>query len=154
MPLLLIPLVLAALMWGAVLAFDAMATCLGSTTAIGLAAVAAVLLVAVIALWLRRYREIAPNAHDDGWTHVVQRTWGHLRVSTTKGLLWLSQNGADGRYTLTDLDACRTEIRDGRWYLIVAVRDADHAEWTLPMQSKRDALRWARVLTLAKLQRL
>ncbi|AOK32513.1 MULTISPECIES: hypothetical protein [Burkholderia] len=154
MPLLLIPLVLAALMWGAVLAFDAMATWLGSTTAIGLAAVAAVLLVAAIAFWVRRYREIAPNAHDDGWTHVVQRTWGYLRVSTTKGLLWLSQNGVNGRYTLSDLGACRVEIRDERWYLIVAVRDAEHAEWTLPMRSKRDALRWARVLTLAKQQRL
>ncbi len=79
---------------------------------------------------------------------------GDLRVSATKGLLWLSQDGADGRYTLTDLSGCRAEALDGRWYLIVAVRDDRRAEWKLPMDDKRDALRWERVLTLAKRQRL
>ncbi|MBF3912611.1 signal peptide protein, partial [Burkholderia pseudomallei] len=33
-------------------------------------------------------------------------------------------------------------------------RDDRRAEWKLPMDDKRDALRWARVLTLAKRQRL
>ncbi len=43
---------------------------------------------------------------------------------------------------------------DGRWYLIVKVREKVRAEWKLPMSNKRDADRWTRILTLAQAQRL
>jgi len=36
----------------------------------------------------------------------------------------------------------------------VQVRDVARGEWALPMMDKRDAQRWARVLTLAKQHRL
>ncbi|AGK51011.1 putative signal peptide transmembrane protein [Burkholderia thailandensis MSMB121] len=154
MPIFVVLFAFVALIWGAVHTFHAIAARFGDAVAIGAAAVAADATAAVIARWVRRRRDVAPNAREDGWTHVLQRAWGDLRVSATKGLLWLSQDGADGRYTLTDLSGCRAQALDGRWYLVVAVRDERRAEWTLPMDGKRDALRWERVLTLAKRQRL
>ncbi|WP_038787685.1 hypothetical protein [Burkholderia pseudomallei] len=154
MPIFVVLFALAALIWGAIHMFEAIAARFGDAVAIGATTVAAVAIAAAIARSVRRRRDIAPNAREDGWTHVLQRAWGDLRISATKGLLWLSQDGADGRYTLTDLSGCRAETLDGRWYLVVAVRDDRRAEWKLPMDDKRDALRWARVLTLAKRQRL
>ncbi|WP_201319631.1 hypothetical protein, partial [Burkholderia sp. E168m30] len=114
----------------------------------------AALLIALIAWWLKRRRDIAPNTKEAGWTHIVHRAWGELRVSTTQGLLWLSHDSADGRYTLSQLDGCEAAPIDGRWHLVVRVRDAVRGEWKLPMMDKRDAQRWARVLTLAKDNRL
>ncbi|KVD88337.1 signal peptide protein [Burkholderia sp. ABCPW 14] len=154
MPILVVLFALVALIWGAVYTFHAIAARFGDAVAIGAAVVAVAVTAAAVARWVRRRRDVAPNTREDGWTHVLRRAWGDLRVSATKGLLWLSQDGADGRYTLTDLSGCRAEALDGRWYLVVAVRDDRRAEWKLPMDDKRDALRWERVLTLAKRQRL
>ncbi|KGR93611.1 hypothetical protein [Burkholderia sp. ABCPW 111] len=154
MPIFIVLFALAALIWGAVYTFHAIAARFGDAMAIGAAVVAIAAIAAAVAHWARRRRDVAPNAREDGWTHVLQRAWGDLRISATKGLLWLSQDGDAGRYTLTDLSGCRAQTLDGRWYLVVAVRDERRAEWKLPMDDKRDAQRWARVLTLAKRQRL
>lgn len=81
-------------------------------------------LFALVAWWLKRRRDIAPNTKEQGWTHVVHRAWGELRVSATQGLLWLSHDGADGRYTLSQLDGCAAAPIGGRWHLVVQVRDA------------------------------
>ncbi|WP_323119209.1 signal peptide protein [Burkholderia alba] len=154
MPILIVFLILAALIWGAVYAFHSIAARFGEAAAIGAAVVAAAVVIALIAWWLRRRRDIAPNTREDGWTHLLRHGWGELRVSATKGLLWVSQDGAEGRYTLTDLNGCAAEAANDAWYLVVKVRDAHRAEWKLPMTGKRDAQRWERVLTLAKAQRL
>ncbi|AIV53722.1 putative signal peptide transmembrane domain protein [Burkholderia pseudomallei MSHR1153] len=98
MPIFVVLFALAALIWGAIHMFEAIAARFGDAVAIGAATVAAVAIAAAIARSVRRRLDIAPNAREDGWTHVLQRAWGDLRISATKGLLWLSQDGADGRY--------------------------------------------------------
>lgn len=154
MPIFIALFALIALAWGAVHTFHLIAARFGETVAVSVAALAAALLIALVAWRIKRHRDIAPNTKEDGWTHVVHRAWGELRLSATKGLLWLSHDGADGRYTLSQLDACQATPIGGRWHLVVRVRDGARDKWTLPMMDKRDAQRWARVLTLAKEQRL
>ncbi|MBR8311610.1 signal peptide protein [Burkholderia dolosa] len=154
MPIFVALFALIAVGWGAVHLFHAIAAQFGRPIAIAAAVLAAALLVALVARWIKRRRDIAPNTRDAGWTHVVQRAWGELRVSATKGLLWLSHDGADGRYTLSQLDGCEAVPIGGRWHLVVRVRDPARGEWKLPMTDKRDAQRWARVLMLAKDNRL
>ncbi|MCM3016402.1 hypothetical protein M3570_22330, partial [Bacillus subtilis] len=99
MPIFIALFALIALGWGAVHLFHVIAAQFGQPVAIAAAVLAAALLVALIAWWLKRRRDIAPNTKEEGWTHVVHRAWGELRVSATQGLLWLSHDGADGRYT-------------------------------------------------------
>lgn len=154
MPIFLALFALIALGWGAVHLFHVIAAQFGQPVAIAAAVLAAVAVIALIAWWLKRRRDIAPNTREPGWTHIEQRGWGELRVSATQGLLWLSHDGADGRYTLSQLDGCDAEPSGGRWYLVVRVRDGVRSEWKLPMMDRRDARRWARVLMLAKEHRL
>ncbi|WP_049017924.1 hypothetical protein, partial [Burkholderia multivorans] len=138
----------------AVHTFHVIAAQFGRPIAIAAAVLAAALLFALIAWWIKRRRDVAPNTKEQGWTHTMHRAWGELRVSATQGLLWLSHDGADGRYTLSQLDGCEAAPIDGRWHLVVRVHDGACGEWKLPMMDKRDAQRWARVLTLAKDNRL
>lgn len=154
MPIFIALFALIAVGWGAVHLFHVIAAQFGQPVAIAAALLAAAILIALIAWWIKRRRDIAPNAKEQGWTHVVHREWGDVRVSATQGLLWLSHDGADGRYTLSQLDGCEAEPIDGRWHLVVRVRDAARGEWKLPMMDKHDARRWARVLMLARDSRL
>lgn len=109
MPIFLALFALIALGWGAVHLFHVIAAQFGQPVAIAAAVLAAVAVIALIAWWLKRRRDIAPNTREPGWTHIEQRGWGELRVSATQGLLWLSHDGADGRYTLSQLDGCDAE---------------------------------------------
>ncbi|WP_179402848.1 hypothetical protein [Burkholderia guangdongensis] len=154
MPIFIVLFALIALGWGAVQTFHAIAARFGEPVAVTAAVLAAAIVIALVAWWIKRVRDVAPNTKEEGWTHVAHRAWGELRVSATQGLLWLSHDGTDGRYTLSQLNGCDAETIGGRWHLVVRVRDAARGEWTLPMTNKRDAQRWARVLTLAKAQRL
>ncbi|MBN3817659.1 signal peptide protein [Paraburkholderia sp. Se-20369] len=154
MPIFIVLFALIALVWGAVHTYHVIAAQFGPPVAVAAAVLAGALTIALAAWWLKRRRDIAPNTTEQGWTHIVHRAWGELRVSATQGLLWLSHDGADGRYTLSQLDGCQTAPIGGRWHLVVQVRDAARAEWKLPMMNKRDAQRWARVLMLAKDNRL
>lgn len=66
MPIFVVLFAIAALIWGAVHMFHAIAARFGNAVAIGAAAVAAVAIAAAIARWVRRRRDIAPNAREDG----------------------------------------------------------------------------------------
>ena len=154
MPILIALLVLAALVAGAIYVFDAIAQRFGEPVAITAAVLAAIVLIALVAWWLQRRREIAPNTREDGWTHLLRGTWGEMRLSTTRGLLWLTQDGVEDRHTLSDLQGTTVDSDGSHWFLVIRLDRAQRAEWRLPMQNRRDALRWARVLTLAQAHRL
>ena len=100
MPIFIALFALIALGWGAVHLFRVIAAQFGQPVAIAAAMLAAAILIALVAWWIKRRRDIAPNTKEEGWTHVVHRAWGELRVSATQGLLWLSHDGADGRYAV------------------------------------------------------
>ncbi|MDJ1166948.1 signal peptide protein [Burkholderia gladioli pv. gladioli] len=150
MPILIVLFVLAALVWGAVAAFHALAAQFGTGAAIAAAVVAAALLAFAVSAWLRSRREIAPNTREGGWTHVMRQGTASLQLSSTQGLLWMSLDGVEGRYTLTDIVDCQARQVGGQWCLVVTVRDARQPEWQLPMASQREARRWARVVTLGR----
>jgi hypothetical protein len=154
MPIVIALLVLVALIVGAVYAFDFLESHFGEPVAVGISIVVLLIVVALVVRWVQRRREIASNSKDGNWTHVLVQSWGGIRLSATKGLLWLSLDGAQGEYILTDLTDCTADEVDGRWYVRLTVRDKRRADWQLPMSSKQEAGRWARILTLARTQQL
>ncbi|MCR1768348.1 hypothetical protein B7760_05207 [Burkholderia glumae] len=154
MPILLALFMLAALAWGAIVAFRDAAAQFGVGIATALAAAAAALLAAALAAWARRRREIAPNTREGGWTHGMRHGSAALKLSSTQGLLWLSRDGRDVPLTLSEVGACEARCVDRHWCLVVGFRDASRAAWTLPMPDRRAARRWARVVTLGRAGRL
>ncbi|WP_322102024.1 hypothetical protein [Paraburkholderia sp. J41] len=154
MPILVLLLAFAALVYGAIRAFDAIAAWFGTAVALGAAVAAIALLVALAAWWWRRRREVAPNLGGQGdWTHRVAGEWGEARLAAGKRLVDMTVNGAHGAYIFADLRGARADSAGG-WHVALSVADAKHPQWRLPMPNEREAKRWARIFSLAVAQRL
>jgi len=154
MPILVIPLALIALAYGAVRAFDAVALRYGSDIATGVAALVLALLASVVAHFVQRRREIAPNFRDGDWTHRFAGDWGELRLAAGKRLCDVRVGAAHGSYIFADLNRAEVRHEAGGWRVALDVADRKHPRWLLPARSEREARRWARILTLAIAQKL
>jgi len=154
MPIVVGLLVLVALIYGAVQAFHALSAQFGFGVAVGVAVVVAALVLAAIAYWLRRRKEVAANIRDGDWSHELKGEWGVVRLSAGKRLCDLQVNGERGSYIFADLQTAQP-VREGeRWQVALNAKDAAHPVWHLPMKSEREARQWARIFTLANAQKL
>ncbi|HEV3430984.1 MAG TPA: hypothetical protein VG320_24155 [Paraburkholderia sp.] len=155
MPIFVLLFVFAALIYGAVWSYHAIAAQFGAAVAIGAAVVAAAVVVALIAYWLRRRRDVAPNLHGEGdWTHRVAGAWGEARLAAGKRLCNIKLGEQHGAYIFADLQGATPERDANGWHVALRVADARQPLWPLPMPSEREAKRWARVFTLAIAQKL
>ncbi|WP_322049007.1 hypothetical protein [Paraburkholderia sp. J67] len=155
MPIFVLLFAFAALIYGAVWSYHAIAAHFGTGVAIGAAVVAAALVIALIARWLQRRRDIAPNLHGEGnWTHRVAGAWGEARLAAGKRLCELTQGAQHGAYIFADLQGAQPARDANGWHVELRVSDAAKPLWQLPMPSEREAKRWARIFTLAIAQKL
>ena len=154
MPIVVGLAVLAALVYGAVWSFDALLAHFGLGVAVGVALAAAALVVAAVAYWLRRRREVAPNIHDGDWTHELKAEWGGVRLAAGKRLCRVEVRGAQGDYIFADLLGADVESVGAQWQLALKVRDAKCPLWKLPMRGEGQAKQWKRIFGLAVEQRL
>lgn len=155
MPILVVLFAFAALVYGAYWSFNAIAAQFGLGVAVGAAVLAAALFVALVAWWWRRRRDIAPNLRGEGeWTHRVAGAWGEARLAAGKRLCEVTQGGAHGAYIFADLQGAQPGRDANGWHVALRVADPKRTLWQLPMQSEREAKRWARIFTLAIAQNL
>lgn len=155
MPILVLFFAFAALVYGAYWSFNAIESYFGTGVAVGAAVIAAALFVVLVAWWWRRRRDIAPNVRGQGdWTHRVAGGWGEARLAADKRLCEVTQDGARAAYIFADLQGAQA-ARDAKgWHVALRVADPKRPLWELPMQSEREAKRWARIFTLAIAQDL
>ncbi|NIE65090.1 hypothetical protein [Burkholderia sp. Ax-1719] len=155
MPIFVLLFALAALVYGALRAYQSIAAHFGTGVAIGAAVVAALIVIALIAYWLQRRRDIAPNLRGEGnWTHRVSGAWGEARLAAGKRLCDITQGAEHGAYIFADLQSAQCERDASGWHVALRVSDARKPLWQLPMPSEREAKRWARIFTLAIAQKL
>jgi hypothetical protein len=158
MPIIVALVVLVAVIYGAVWSFHVLSAAYGVSVAIG-AAVFAVLVVVSIAVyfWLR-WKEVAPNVHDGDWTHELKRDWGGVRLAAAKRLCEVRVGGQVGMYIFADLHGARMEAAGaatpGAWQVALNVKDTTQPRWNLPMQDRREAHKWCRILEKAAAQTL
>ncbi|MDR3095905.1 MAG: hypothetical protein LBV73_02400 [Paraburkholderia sp.] len=155
MPILVLLLVFGALVYGAVWSFQALATRFGADVAIGVAAVLLAALATLLANWLQRRREVAPNLRGEGdWTHRVAGAWGEARLAAGKRLCEVTLGETRGAYIFADLRGAQPTHDASGWQVALSVADAGRPLWHLPMSSEREAKRWARIFMLAVAQKL
>ncbi|WP_433703814.1 hypothetical protein [Paraburkholderia sacchari] len=155
MPVLVLLLAFAALVYGAVWSFQAVAARLGADVAIGASAVVVAALATLVANWLKRRREVAPNLRGEGdWTHRVAGAWGEARLAAGKRLCEVKLGETCGAYIFADLQGAQPARDASGWQVELRVADAGRPLWSLPMPSEREAKRWARIFTLAIAQKL
>ncbi|WP_153100095.1 hypothetical protein [Paraburkholderia hayleyella] len=154
MPILLLLVVLAALAYGALWSFETLAAQFGLALAVGVAVLAAaLLLLGAIGFW-RRQRAVAPNVHDGNWTHALSGPWGELRFAADKRLCKVKLAGDEGAYIFADLRGAAIEREGEGWRVELQVNDAARPVWRLPVKGKRQARQWQRIIRLAVAQRL
>jgi hypothetical protein len=161
MPIIVALVVLVAVIYGAFWSFHALSAAFGVSVAI-VAAVIAALAVASIAMyfWLR-WKEVAPNVRDGDWTHELKRDWGGVRLAAAKRLCEVRVGGQVGMYIFADLHGARmeaagagTSATSGAWHVALNVKDSTQPRWNLPMQDRREAHKWSRILEKAAAQTL
>ncbi|WP_233829334.1 hypothetical protein [Paraburkholderia sp. ZP32-5] len=154
MPILVALIALIALVYGAVRAFYALQVAFGPAVAIGVAVLAALLLIGALAYWWQRRREVAPNVRDGDWTHELTGSWGSVRLAAAKRLCEIRVGEQQGAYIFADLLGAETRSRDGKAWLALKVKDARQGEWLVPMSGERQARQWQRIFSLAVEQKL
>ncbi|WP_153075470.1 hypothetical protein [Paraburkholderia bonniea] len=154
MPILVLLMVAAALVYGAVQAFAAISWWFGSGVAVAAALLVLGLLLAGLTWLWQRQREIAPNVRDGDWTHRLSAPWGEISLAAGKRLCKVQLNDARGAYIFADLQEATVEHGGQGWQVMLQVHDAARTVWRLPMSGKRQAHQWQRILTLAMAQRL
>lgn len=158
MPIIVALVVLVAVIYGAFWSFHALSAAFGVSVAIGAAVIAALAVVSIAVYFWLRWKEVAPNVHDGDWTHELKREWGGVRLAAAKRLCEVRVGGQVGMYIFADLHGARMEPgtsgTTGAWQVALNVKDSTQPRWNLPMQDRREAHKWCRILEKAAAQTL
>ncbi|SEC63968.1 hypothetical protein SAMN02787142_1709 [Burkholderia sp. WP9] len=154
MPIIVALMALVALVYGAVRAFYALQAAFGLAVALGVAALAVFLVMAALAYWWRRRKEVAPNVRNGDWTHELLGSWGSVRLAAGKRLCEIRLGEQHGAYIFADLLEAEAQGREAQAQVALKVKDAAREVWVLPMSSERQARQWQRIFLLAREQKL
>lgn len=155
MPIIVALVVLVAVIYGAVWSFHALSAAFGVGVAIGAAVVAVLIVLGIATYFWLRWKEVAPNARDGDWTHELKRDWGGVRLAAAKRLCEVRVREQAGMYIFADLRGARMESAGSdAWHVTLDVKDPKQPQWILPMQDRREAHKWGRILEKAAEQKL
>jgi hypothetical protein len=154
MPILVVLFALGAVVYGAVRAFYALQAGFGLGVAVGVAVLVGLIVVAAVAVWWRRRRDVAANVRDGDWTHLLQGDWGSVRLAAGKRLCEIRLGDQVGAYIFADLLGAEVQAQGGQSQVALNVKDPKHQVWVLPMAGERQARQWKRILLLAVEQKL
>ncbi|MDB5835699.1 MAG: hypothetical protein JWR14_5529 [Caballeronia sp.] len=161
MPIIVALVVLVAVIYGAFWSFHALSAAFGVSVAVGAAVIAALVVVSIAVYFWLRWKEVAPNVHDGDWTHELKRDWGGVRLAAAKRLCEVRVGGQVGMYIFADLHGARMEPgapggsgAASVWQVALNVKDTTQPRWNLPMQDRREAHKWSRILEKAAAQTL
>ncbi|AOY94653.1 hypothetical protein BKK79_22360 [Cupriavidus sp. USMAA2-4] len=155
MPIILLVLaMLGALVYGAVRLYLTVASAFGTLAGAGAVLAAAALLAALVAGLVRRYRSIHGTTVKGERILTLEGPWGSVRVDAEHkhGLLTLHE--ARSRFIFADIAGAEPGGADGKWSLALRLEHNARPLWQIPMASRKEALRWARIFTLAAAQKL
>jgi len=143
-----------ALIYGAVRLYIVVAAAFGPLAGTSAVLLAIALLVALIASVVRRYRRIHGTTVNGERILLLDGAWGSLRVDAEHkhGLLTLHE--ARSRFIFADIAGAEPASEDGAWTLALRLEHNAQPLWRIPMPSRKEARRWAKIFTLAAAQKL
>ncbi|WP_059411305.1 hypothetical protein [Cupriavidus basilensis] len=155
MPFILAGLALiGALIYGAVRLYATVAALSGPLAGAAAVAAGAALLAALAAGLLRRYRAIHGRKVDGERIVAVAGSWGSLRIEADNKRGYLDLGGQQAKFLFADIAGAAAADNGGTWMLGLALEHNAQARWDIPMASRKEALRWEKIIGLAAAQRL
>lgn len=154
MPLLLLPLLLIALILGAVWLYSQVASLFGAFA--GFSAVVAVIaaLTALVAWQLRRYRAIHGRAAGGRRVLSTEGAWGALHLNANGKTGSLALHGNTAQFIFADIVQAPAVLEDDGWSIHLALRHQARAKWVIPMHGRKQARQWEKILSYAASQKL
>ncbi|CAM4138092.1 hypothetical protein [Bordetella muralis] len=154
MPIVLAFIVLAALIYGAVALYMVTAARFGWLAGVGADLLAVVVIVAVIAAFVHRYRTIHGKTVDGKRIVSLKESWGEIHLDAKAKRGSLTVEGSRAQFIFTDIASAHALKRAGSWMLALHLDHNAQGDWEIPMHDHKQAHRWAKIFTLAAEQNL
>ncbi|SDP06879.1 hypothetical protein SAMN04488595_104151 [Ralstonia sp. 25mfcol4.1] len=146
--------ILAAFVYGLVRLYQLVTAASGTLAGAAADILILAILAALCVAWLRRYRAIHGRRVKGERILALHGDWGSLKVDAERKNCALEMNGQRQVLIFADIEAARPEARQGRWYVVVALRHGKPAEWVIPVANRDAADLWAKIFRLAAVQKL
>ncbi|MGO4325500.1 hypothetical protein AB4Z48_06725 [Cupriavidus sp. 2TAF22] len=143
-----------ALIYGAVRLYAAVAAMYGSLAGTAAVATGVALLAALAASLLRRYRAIHGKKINGERVVSLAGPWGSIRIDAENKRGYLDLGGRQAKFLFADIAGAKAADIGGRWTVGLALEHHAQASWELPMASRKEALRWEKIIGLAAAQQL
>lgn len=154
MPLLLIPIIIAAIAFG----FFKLYITVAGGYGIAVALVAIVLLIAIalaaIAYFVYRHRLIHGKSTDGQRILSLRGSWGQLSLDAIGKQGALSMNNQNTQFIFADIARVARTNNAGQQALELHLQHASQAQWLIPMAGTKQTRRWEHILKLAAQQKL
>ena len=154
MPIVLLFIAFAAIIYGAVALYMAAAERFGWLAGVGADVLAVAVIVAVIALFVRRYRTVHGKTANGKRVLSLTTAEGEIHLDANEKRGTLTANGSHAQFIFTDIRRVQAVSRDGRWLLALHLEHNAQGDWEVPMEDRKQAQRWAKILSLAAEQNL
>ena len=153
MPLLLIPLVIAAMLFGAYRLYAEVADRFGAMVGTGAVILAVAILIGLVIGLIARHRYYHGKLQAGRRLLDVSGEWGELTLNANDKHGRLQLNQQEVRFIFADIAAAScTDAPEAS--VLLQLRHAAQDTWRIPMANRRQAKRWARILSLAASQQL
>lgn len=143
-----------ALIYGAVRLYATVATAYGAIAGTTAVVFCAALLAAFVASLVRRYRAIHGVKIKGERILSLEGAWGAMRVDPERKRGALDVDGQQAKFIFADIASANALQNGGEWRLELRLEHNARGSWHIPMASRKEALRWARIFELAAVQEL
>ncbi len=142
------------LVYGAARLYLQVASAYGAVAGGAAVLVAAGLLAALVLTLVRRHRAFHGVNVKGQRVVSLSGSWGQVAVDAEQKRGTLSLHGQNARFLFADIAGADAVEREGAWTLALRLKHQTQAEWPIPMRSRQEAKRWARIFALAAAQEL
>ncbi|MFJ1254588.1 hypothetical protein [Cupriavidus sp. CuC1] len=145
---------IAALIYGAVRLYATVAAAYGAIAGTAAVAFCAALLAVFVASLVRRYRAIHGVKIKGERILSLEGAWGTMRVDPERKRGVLDVGGQQAKFIFADIAGASALENGGKWMLALRLEHNAQGSWHIPMASRKEALRWAKIFDLAAVQKL
>ena len=153
MPLLLIPLLIAALIFGAYRLYADVAARFGAVAGVIAVILTVAILIGLVVALVARHRYYHGRSQAGQRQLHVSGVWGELALNANDKHGRLVLDKQEVRFIFADIADVST-VDGANASVQLQLRHAAQAKWIIPMANGRQARRWTRILSLAASQQL
>ena len=154
MPIVAALLIIAAVIYGAVMLYMTVAADFGQAAGAAAVVLAALLLALFVKMLISRYRTIHGVTIKGKRVLAMKDAWGQIHIDAIQKRGELHLHGKPAYFIFADIASAQAVAHGKTWTLELRLNHNSQALWIIPMSNGKQARRWAKIVTLAATQEL